>query len=116
MCGITDIRGVVDYISKAIYRVSPKILRKNVRVLTCGATYNPNRDVGLSRILPINSRLLHHRCQHIGRLRKCKTHRYETFKPYIREILSISGIVHIRRILENREGYQKVIIILHTEH
>ena len=115
----TDGRGVdvvVDHIGEATYGDSLKCLRKGGRFVTCGATTGPNPDAALNRIF-------FNQLEIIGSTMATPEQAEEVlelvwegvFEPRIRETLPMSETARAHEIIENREGFGKVVVIPDSE-
>ncbi|MFD1686500.1 zinc-binding dehydrogenase [Halobellus litoreus] len=116
---LTDGRGVdvvVDHVGEATYEGSLKCLRKGGRFVTCGATTGPNPDAALNRIFV-------HQLEIIGSTMATPEQAEEVlelvwdgvFEPRIRETLPMSETARAHELIENREGFGKVVVIPDSE-
>ncbi|WP_049985693.1 zinc-binding dehydrogenase [Halobellus rufus] len=116
---LTDGRGVdvvVDHVGEATYGDSLKCLRKGGRYVTCGATTGPNPDAALNRIF-------FDQLEVIGSTMATPEQAEEVlglvwdgvFEPRIRETLPMSETARAHEIIENREGFGKVVVIPDSE-
>ncbi|RLM57277.1 alcohol dehydrogenase [Halobellus sp. Atlit-31R] len=116
---LTDGRGVdvvVDHVGEATYEDSLKSLRKGGRFVTCGATTGPNPDAALNRIF-------WNQLEVIGSTMATPEQAEEAlelvwdgvFEPRIRATLPMSEAARAHEIIENREGFGKVVVIPDSE-
>ncbi|WP_336025281.1 zinc-binding dehydrogenase [Halobellus salinisoli] len=116
---LTDGRGidvVVDHVGEATYGDSLKCLRKGGRFVTCGATSGPNPGAALNRIF-------FNQLEVIGSTMATPEQAEEVlelvwdgvFEPRIRETLPMSETARAHEIIENREGFGKVVVIPDSE-
>ncbi|QCC47354.1 zinc-binding dehydrogenase [Halobellus limi] len=116
---LTDGRGVdvvVDHVGDATYEGSLKSLRKGGRFVTCGATTGPNPDAALNRVF-------FNQLEIIGSTMATPEQAEEVlelvwdgvFEPRIRETLPMSETARAHGLIENREGFGKVVVIPDSE-
>ena len=116
---LTDGRGVdvvVDHVGDATYEGSLKSLRKGGRFVTCGATTGPNPDAALNRVF-------FNQLQIIGSTMATPEQAEEVLElvwdgalePRIRETLPMSETARAHELIENREGFGKVVVIPDSE-
>ncbi|MFC4550750.1 MULTISPECIES: zinc-binding dehydrogenase [Halorussus] len=117
---LTDKRGVdvvVDHIGEQTYPDSLKSLAKGGRIVTCGATTGPNPGAGLNRIFwnqlsVIGSTMATH-----GEADDVLELVWEgEFEPAIREVLPMSEAARAHEMLEEREGFGKVVVVPDSEY
>nr|ABQ76090.1 NADPH:quinone reductase [uncultured haloarchaeon] len=117
---ITDGRGVdivIDHVGEATYEGSLKSLRKGGRLITCGATTGPNPDANLNRIFWNQLQIIGSTMATPGQAEEVLDLVWDgTLKPHIRETLPMSDIAHAHELLENREGFGKVVVIPDNEY
>ncbi|MFB6252120.1 MAG: zinc-binding dehydrogenase [Halobellus sp.] len=117
--GITGGRGVdvvVDHVGEATYEGSLESLRKGGRFVTCGATTGPNPEAALNRIF-------WNQLEVIGSTMATPEQAEEvldlvwdgTLEPRIRATLPMSESVRAHEMIENREGFGKVVVIPDSE-
>ena len=116
---LTDGRGVdvvVDHVGEATYEGSLRCLRKGGRLVTCGATTGGNPDADLRRIF-------WNQLSVIGST-MATPEQAETvlglvwdgvFEPRIRERLPMSETARAHELIEDREGFGKVVVIPDSE-
>ncbi|WP_227374590.1 zinc-binding dehydrogenase [Haladaptatus halobius] len=111
---LTGKRGVdvvVDHVGAATWRESLKSLAKGGRVLTCGATTGGNPETDINRIFwnqlsVIGSTMASH-----GEADDAMELVWDgTFEPAIREVFPMSETARAHEMLENREGFGKVVV------
>lgn len=111
----TDGRGVdvvVDHIGTETYPASLKSLAKGGRLLTCGATTGPDPDAGLNRIFWNQLSVIGSTMATPGEVDDVLRLVWDgAFKPYIRATLPMSEAARGHRMIEEREGFGKVVLI-----
>jgi NADPH2:quinone reductase len=115
----TDGRGVdvvVDHIGAATWYNSLKSLAKGGRLLTCGATTGPRPETHIGRIfwnqLDVRGSTM---ASHGSAERVLEKVWDGTFEPRIRAELPMSESARAHELLENREGFGKVVVIPDSE-
>jgi NADPH:quinone reductase-like Zn-dependent oxidoreductase len=115
----TDGRGVdvvVDHVGEATYGDSLKSLRKGGRLVTCGATTGPNPDAGLNRIFWNQLKVIGSTMATPGQADEVLDLVWDgTFEPRIREVLPMSETARAHELIEDREGFGKVVVIPDSE-
>jgi NADPH:quinone reductase-like Zn-dependent oxidoreductase len=107
---------VVDHIGAATYEDSLKSLRKGGRVVTCGATTGPNPDAGLNRIFWNQLSVIGSTMATPGQADEALDLVWDgTFEPRVREVLPMSEAGRAHEMIENREGFGKVVVIPDSE-
>lgn len=116
---LTGKRGVdvvVDHIGEATYQDSLKSLAKGGRVVTCGATTGPNPGAGLNRIFWNQLSVIGSTMATPGQVDDVLELVWDgTFQPRIRETLPMSEADRAHEMIENREGFGKVVVIPDSE-
>jgi NADPH:quinone reductase-like Zn-dependent oxidoreductase len=116
---LTGRRGVdvvVDHIGDATYQDSLKSLAKGGRVVTCGATTGPNPDAGLNRIFWNQLSVIGSTMATPGQVDDVLELVWDgTFEPRVRETLPMSEAERAHEMIENREGFGKVVVIPDSE-
>ncbi|WP_435359201.1 zinc-binding dehydrogenase [Haloarchaeobius sp. DFWS5] len=116
---LTGKRGVdmvVDHVGDATWHDSLKSLAKGGRIVTCGATTGGRPETDINRIFwnqlsVIGSTMASH-----GSAEKALSLVWDgTFEPRIRETLPMSETARAHELLENREGFGKVVVIPDSE-
>lgn len=116
---LTDGRGVdmvVDHVGAATWENSLKSLTKGGRVVTCGATTGPNPDADLNR-------MFWNQLSVIGSTMATPEQAEEVlelvwegaFEPEIREVLPMSDTARAHELIEDREGFGKVVVVPDSE-
>lgn len=116
----TDGRGVdmvVDHVGAATYPDSLKSLAKGGRIVTCGATTGPNPDAGLNRIFWNQLSVIGSTMATPGEVEQVLELVWDgTFEPRIREELPMSDIRRAHKLVEQREGFGKVVVVPDSEY
>ena len=116
---LTGKRGVdvvVDHVGAATYPDSLASLAKGGRLVTCGATTGPNPDAGLNRIFWNQLSVLGSTMATPGEVDDVLDLVWDgTFEPRIRETLPMSEAERAHELIENREGFGKVVVIPDSE-
>ncbi len=116
---LTDGRGVdmvIDHVGAATYGDSLRSLAKGGRLVTCGATTGPNPDAGLNR-------MFWNQLSVIGSTMATPEQTEEVldlvwegaFEPEIRETLPMSETARAHELIEDREGFGKVVVVPDSE-
>jgi NADPH:quinone reductase-like Zn-dependent oxidoreductase len=107
---------VVDHIGAQTWRSSLKSLVKGGRVVTCGATTGGNPETDLNRIFWNQLSVIGSTMATPGQAEEALEFVWDgTFEPRIRETLPMSEIDRAHAMLENREGFGKVIVVPDSE-
>ncbi|MDQ2054212.1 zinc-binding dehydrogenase [Halobellus sp. H-GB7] len=116
---LTDGRGVdvvVDHIGEATYDDSLKSLRKGGRFVTCGATTGPNPDAALNRIFWNQLEVIGSTMATPEQAEEALELVWEgVLEPRIRATLPMSESARAHEMIENREGFGKVVVIPDSE-
>jgi NADPH:quinone reductase-like Zn-dependent oxidoreductase len=116
---LTDGRGVdvvVDHVGEATYEGSLKCLRKGGRLVTCGATTGPNPPANLNRIFWNQLQVIGSTMATPGQADDALELVWDgAFEPRIREVLPMSETARAHEMIENREGFGKVVVIPDSE-
>ncbi|WP_418282759.1 zinc-binding dehydrogenase [Halorubrum sp. DTA98] len=119
IAALTGKRGVdvvVDHVGEATYPDSLASLAKGGRLVTCGATTGPNPDAGLNRIFWNQLSVLGSTMATPGEVDDVLELVWDgTFEPRIRETLPMSEAARAHELIENREGFGKVVVIPDSE-
>jgi NADPH:quinone reductase-like Zn-dependent oxidoreductase len=111
MTGKRGVDMVVDHVGEATYPDSLKSLAKGGRVVTCGATTGPNPDAGLNRIFWNQLSVIGSTMANLGQVDDVLELVWDsTFEPRIREVLPMSETARAHELLEDREGFGKVVV------
>jgi NADPH:quinone reductase-like Zn-dependent oxidoreductase len=117
---LTNKRGVdmvVDHVGEATYPDSLKSLAKGGRVVTCGATTGPNPGAGLNRIFWNQLSVIGSTMANPGEVDDVLELVWDgTFEPRIRETLPMSEAARAHEMLEEREGFGKVVAVPNSEY
>lgn len=115
----TDNRGVdvvVDHVGEATYNDSLQSMVKGGRLVTCGATTGPNPDAALNRIFWNQLSVIGSTMATPGEVDDVLDLVWDgTFEPHIRETLPMSEAARAHEMIENREGFGKVVVIPDSE-
>ena len=115
----TDGRGVdvvVDHIGKATWRDSLDSLVEGGRVVTCGATTGRAPETDLNRIFWNQLEIYGSTMGAPGEVDDVLELVWEgAFEPQIRETLPMSEIDRAHEIIEEREGFGKVVVVPDSE-
>jgi NADPH:quinone reductase-like Zn-dependent oxidoreductase len=111
MTGKRGVDMVVDHVGAATYPDSLKSLAKGGRIVTCGATTGPNPDAGLNRIFWNQLSVVGSTMATPGEVDDVLDLVWDgTFEPRIREVLPMSEAARAHEMIENREGFGKVVV------
>jgi len=115
----TDGRGVdvvVDHIGAATWKKSLTSLAKGGRVVTCGATTGPNPETDINRIFWNQLEVHGSTMGTPGEVDDVLELVWEgALEPRIRETLPMSEADRAHEMLENREGFGKVVVVPDSE-
>jgi len=116
---LTDGRGVdvvVDHVGAATYQGSLKCLRKGGRLVTCGATTGGNPDADLRRVFWNQLSVIGSTMATPEQAETVLELVWDgTFEPKIRERLPMSESARAHGLIEDREGFGKVVVIPDSE-
>ncbi|WP_313693958.1 zinc-binding dehydrogenase [Halorarum halobium] len=102
---------VVDHVGAATWRDSLKSLAKGGRVVTCGATTGGNPETDINRIFWNQLSVIGSTMATPGEVDDVLELVWDgTFEPRIREVLPMSEAARAHELLENREGFGKVVV------
>ncbi|WP_117594873.1 zinc-binding dehydrogenase [Haloprofundus halophilus] len=117
---LTGKRGVdmvVDHVGEETYGDSLKSLAKGGRIVTCGATTGGNPGAGLNRIFWNQLSVIGSTMATPGQVDDVLELVWDgTFEPRIRETLPMSEADRAHEMIENREGFGKVVVIPDSEY
>jgi len=117
---LTDGRGVdvvVDHVGEATYADSLRSLAKGGRLLTCGATTGPNPGAQLNRIFWEQLSVIGSTMATLGECEEVLDLVWDgTLEPAIRETLPMSETARGHELLEDREGFGKVVVVPDSEY
>ncbi len=110
----TDKRGVdvvVDHVGAATWRDSLKSLAKGGRLVTCGATTGGAPETDINRIFWNQLEVIGSTMATPGEVDEVlKLVWNGTFEPHVRAVLPMSEIARGHEMLEDREGFGKVVV------
>jgi len=107
---------VVDHVGAETWRDSLKSLVKGGRVVTCGATTGGSPETDLNRIFWNQLSVIGSTMATPGQAEEALELVWDgTFEPRIRERLPMSEIAEAHRLLEDREGFGKVVVVPDSE-
>jgi NADPH:quinone reductase-like Zn-dependent oxidoreductase len=116
---LTDGRGVdvvVDHVGAATWRDSLASLAKGGRLVTCGATTGPNPETDINRIFWNQLAVIGSTMATPGQVDDVLELVWDgTFEPRIREVLPMSEATRAHELLENRDGFGKVVVVPDSE-
>ncbi|MEZ3163040.1 zinc-binding dehydrogenase [Halorubrum sp. RMP-47] len=102
---------VVDHVGEATYPNSLKSMAKGGRLVTCGATTGPNPGAGLNRIFWNQLSVLGSTMATPGEVDDVLELVWDgTFEPRVQEVLPMSEAARAHEMIENREGFGKVVV------
>ena len=114
IAALTGKRGVdvvVDHVGAATYPDSLRSLANGGRLVTCGATTGPNPDAGLDRIFWNQLSVIGSTMATPGEVDDVLSLVWDgTFEPRVREVLPMSAAARAHEMIENREGFGKVVV------
>ena len=111
MTGKRGVDVVVDHVGAATWTDSLASLAKDGRLLTCGATTGPNPETDINRIFWNQLKVIGSTMATPGECDDVLELVWDgTFEPRIREVLPMSETARAHEMLENREGFGKVVI------
>jgi NADPH:quinone reductase-like Zn-dependent oxidoreductase len=117
MTGKRGVDMVVDHVGAATYGNSLKSLAKGGRIVTCGATTGPNPDAGLNRIFWNQLEVIGSTMATPGEVDDVLAKVWDgTFEVRVRETLPMSETGRAHELLEDREGFGKVVVIPDSEY
>jgi len=116
---LTGKRGVdvvVDHVGKETWHDSLKSLAKGGRILTCGATTGGRPETDINRIFWNQLKVIGSTMATPGEVDDVLSLVWDgTFEPQIRETLPMSQTPRAHELLEDREGFGKVVVIPDSE-
>ncbi len=102
---------VVDHVGAATWRDSLRSLAKGGRLLTCGATTGGNPETDVNRIFWNQLEVIGSTMATPGETSDVLSLVWDgTFEPRIRETMPMSETARAHELLENREGFGKVVL------
>lgn len=116
MTGKRGVDMVVDHVGADTWSDSLKSLAKGGRVVTCGATTGGQPETNINRIFWNQLSVMGSTMATPGEAEDALELVWDgTFEPRIRETLPMSETVRAHELLENREGFGKVVVIPDSE-
>ncbi len=117
---LTGKRGVdvvVDHVGAATWHDSLSSLAKGGRVLTCGATTGGRPETDINRIFWNQLKVIGSTMANPGEVDDVLELVWDgTFEPRIREVLPMSETARAHELLEEREGFGKVVVVPDSEY
>jgi len=117
---MTDGRGVdviADHVGGPNWTTNMEAAAKGARIVTCGATAGPTPETNISRIFWKQLSIMGSTMGAPGEIDDVLDLVWDgTIQPRIREVLPMSEIERAHEILQNREGFGKVIIVPDSEY
>ncbi len=108
---------VVDHVGAATWRDSIKSLAKGGRLVTCGGTTGPNPETDIPRIFWNQLSIVGSTMATPGQVDDVMELVWNgTFEPAIREVLPMSETARAHELLEEREGFGKVVVVPDSEY
>jgi len=107
---------VVDHVGETTWPDSLRSLAKGGRLLTCGATTGPTGETDIRRVFWNQLDVRGSTMATPGEVDDVLSLVWDgTLEPRIRERLPMSESGRAHRLLENREGFGKVVVIPDSE-
>lgn len=117
---LTDGRGVdviADHVGGPNWTDNMEAAVKGARIVTCGATAGPTPETNISRIFWKQLTVMGSTMGAPSDIDRVLELVWDgTLHPRIREVLPMSEIARAHEILENREGFGKVIVVPDSEY
>jgi NADPH:quinone reductase-like Zn-dependent oxidoreductase len=117
---LTGKRGVdvvVDHVGAATWRDSLSSLAKGGRVMTCGATTGGTPETDINRIFWNQLQVIGSTMANPGEVDDVLELVWDgTFEPRIREVFPMSETGRAHEMLEEREGFGKVVVVPDSEY
>jgi NADPH:quinone reductase-like Zn-dependent oxidoreductase len=108
---------VVDHVGAATWQDSLASLAKGGRVVTCGATTGGAPETDLNRIFWNQLEIIGSTMGTPGEVDDVLELVWEgTFEPHVRETLPMSETARAHELLEEREGFGKVVVVPDSEY
>jgi NADPH2:quinone reductase len=116
---LTGKRGVdvvVDHVGAETWHDSLKSLAKGGRIVTCGATTGGRPKTDINRIFWNQLKVIGSTMATPGEVDDVLSLVWDgTFEPHLREVLPMSETARAHELLEDREGFGKVVVIPDSE-
>jgi len=107
---------VVDHVGADTWHDSLKSLAKGGRIVTCGATTGGRPETDINRIFWNQLSVIGSTMATPGQAEEVLELVWDgTFEPRIRETLPMSEAARAHELLENREGFGKVVVVPDSE-
>ncbi|MFC7046826.1 zinc-binding dehydrogenase [Halobacteriaceae archaeon GCM10025711] len=117
MTGKRGVDVVVDHVGGPTWQDSLKSLAKGGRVVTCGATGGGTPETNINRIFWNQLTVLGSTMGSLGDIDDVMPLVWDgTFQPAIREVLPMSEAARAHEMLEEREGFGKVVVVPDSEY
>lgn len=117
---LTDGRGVdvvVDHVGPATWDDSMKSLAKGGRLVTCGATTGPKAETNINRVFWNQLQIIGSTMATPGEIDDVLSLVWDgTFNPHIRAALPMSEIDRAHEMIEERDGFGKVVVVPDSEY
>lgn len=118
--GETDGRGVdvvVDHIGEATWSNSIDAAAPGGRIVTCGATSGISPETNIPKVFWKQLSILGSTMGTPGEMDEVLSKVWEgTFEPRIRAVLPMSEIARAHEMIEDREGFGKVVVVPDSEY
>ena len=116
----TEGRGVdmvVDHVGAPTWDDSLKSAAKGGRIVTCGATGGPTAETNINRVFWNQLEIIGSTMASLGEVDDVLSSVWDgTFEPHVRDTLPMSEASHAHEMLEEREGFGKVVMIPDSKH
>ncbi|MGM0399557.1 MAG: zinc-binding dehydrogenase [Halobacteriota archaeon] len=117
MTGKRGVDVVVDHVGAATWQDSLRSLAKGGRLVTCGATTGPNPETDIRRIFWNQLSVIGSTMGTPGELDDVLSLVWDgTFDVRIRDVLPMSETATAHDVIENREGFGKVVVVPDGEY
>jgi NADPH2:quinone reductase len=117
MTGGRGVDVVVDHIGPATWDDSTKCLVKGGRLLTCGATTGPTAETNINRVFWNQLEIVGSTMAGLGEVDDVLELVWDgTFEPRVRAELPMSEAARAHGMLEDREGFGKVVVVPDSEY
>ncbi|MFB6266602.1 MAG: zinc-binding dehydrogenase [Halodesulfurarchaeum sp.] len=117
LTGKRGVDAVVDHVGAETWRDSLRSLAKGGRVLTCGATTGAHPETDIRRIFWNQLSVIGSTMATPGEVDDALARVWDgTFEVRVRERLPMSEIARAHELLEEREGFGKVVVVPDSEY
>ncbi|MFB6095663.1 MAG: zinc-binding dehydrogenase [Halodesulfurarchaeum sp.] len=117
LTGKRGVDAVVDHVGAETWRDSLRSLAKGGRVLTCGATTGANPETEIRRIFWNQLSVIGSTMATPGEVDDALSRVWDgDFEVRVRERLPMSEIARAHELLEEREGFGKVVVVPDSEY